>query len=48
MFQFHKGSINTFYKSQDKLLFDEFQFHKGSINTVKGAFRDSLSYVSIP
>ena len=33
LFQFHEGSINTFYKSQDKLLFDEFQFHEGSINT---------------
>ena len=35
LFQFHKGTIKTYYMSLREILVYVFQFHKGTIKTTK-------------
>ena len=47
-FQFHKGTIKTFFGSLLGGIANIFQFHKGTIKTFALAIFYSSSYISIP
>ena len=45
LFQFHNGTINTWWNTKMKKTLNKFQFHNGTINTYDSQWRGRISQV---